>query len=177
MDNLLYYYYKLLSKITKNKEVLYEYYRSYGGVEIGDNCLLCSRIPMKDVGLLKIGNNVTISTGVSLVTHDNSIKYVFPDKSDLFGRITIGNNCFIGENATILYGCSICDCVIVAAGSVVTHSFTKKGIIVAGNPAKIIGTWKKFSEKYASNAINRADLQSLLVKDESFLVVREEKNE
>lgn len=75
--------------------------------------------------LINIGNNVTVSTNVTFVTHDNSIKLLYPEKSDVFGKIVIGNNCFVGENVTILYGVTLADNIIVAAGSVVTKSFSK----------------------------------------------------
>jgi acetyltransferase-like isoleucine patch superfamily enzyme len=48
----------------------------------------------------------------------------------------IGNNVSIGSNATIL-PVSICDGVVIGAGSVVTKNITQKGIY-AGNPAKLI---------------------------------------
>jgi acetyltransferase-like isoleucine patch superfamily enzyme len=48
----------------------------------------------------------------------------------------IGSNVSIGSNATIL-PVSICDGVVIGAGSVVTKNITEKGIY-AGNPAKKI---------------------------------------
>jgi acetyltransferase-like isoleucine patch superfamily enzyme len=48
----------------------------------------------------------------------------------------IGNHVSIGSNATIL-PVSICDGVIIGAGSVVTKDIKEKGIYV-GNPAKKI---------------------------------------
>lgn len=90
--------------------------------------------------LINIGNNVTVSTNVTFVTHDNSIKLLYPEKSDVFGKIVIGNNCFVGENVTILYGVTLADNIIVAAGSVVTKSFSNSNIIIGGNPAHIINT-------------------------------------
>jgi acetyltransferase-like isoleucine patch superfamily enzyme len=50
----------------------------------------------------------------------------------------IGSNVSIGSNATIL-PVSICDGVVIGAGSVVTKDITEKGIY-AGNPAKKIRT-------------------------------------
>jgi acetyltransferase-like isoleucine patch superfamily enzyme len=50
----------------------------------------------------------------------------------------IGFNVSIGSNATIL-PVSICDGVVIGAGSVVTKDITEKGIY-AGNPAKKIRT-------------------------------------
>ena len=53
-----------------------------------------------------------------------------------FEDTIIGNNVLIGSNATIL-PVSICDDVIIGAGSVVTKDISKPGVYV-GNPAKKI---------------------------------------
>jgi len=53
-----------------------------------------------------------------------------------WGRIIIGNDVSIGSGATIL-AVSICDGVVIGAGSVVTKSITEKGVW-AGNPAKLL---------------------------------------
>lgn len=65
----------------------------------------------------------------------------------MFGKISIGKNCFIGANSVILYGVTLADNIIVAAGSVVTKSFHEERIIIGGNPAKKISTWDSFAEK------------------------------
>lgn len=65
----------------------------------------------------------------------------------MFGKIVVGNNCFIGERATLLYGVELADNIIVAAGSVVTKSFSESNIIIGGNPAKKISTWEQFRKK------------------------------
>jgi acetyltransferase-like isoleucine patch superfamily enzyme len=49
---------------------------------------------------------------------------------------TIENNVSIGSNATIL-PVSICENVVIGAGSVVTKDITKPGFYV-GNPAKFL---------------------------------------
>lgn len=59
------------------------------------------------------------------------------DKS-LWKRTKIGDNVSIGSNATIL-PVTICNNVVVGAGSVVTKDITKSGIY-AGNPARRINT-------------------------------------
>lgn len=162
---------KIKEKIWCNHEILYDYYRR-GGVTIGSGCLLCSSPMTREPYLIYIGNNVTISTNVTFVTHDNSIKLLYPDKSDIFGKITIGNNCFIGENATILYGVTLADNIIVAAGAVVTKSFNASNIILGGNPARIISTWDKFSNTIEKNVIKRSEMEARIKSDESFLVTR-----
>ena len=48
----------------------------------------------------------------------------------------IGNNCFIGNRVILLYGVTIPNNTIVAAGSVVTNSIKEPGYLLGGNPAK-----------------------------------------
>ncbi len=108
---------------------------------------ICSNIAKNEPHLISIGNNTTIGGEVEFVTHDNSISKILPEATDLFGKIHIGSNCFIGARSVVLYGVTIADDVIVAAGSVVTRSITESRVIVAGNPAKVISTWDKFAEK------------------------------
>lgn len=63
-----------------------------------------------------------------------------------------------------MYGVTIADNVIVAAGSVVTKSVNESNVIVAGNPAKVISTWDKFAEKskdYAWN-LNEVSRQEMI---------------
>lgn len=162
---------KLKEKIFNNHEILYDYYRRGGG-KIGKNCLICSSPMTREAYLIDIGDNVTVSTNVTFVTHDNSIKFLYPTKSDIFGKIVIGNNCFIGENSIILYGVTLADNVIVAAGSVVTKSFRDSNIIIGGNPARIINTWERFSEKIKYNVVTRKEMENRIENDDTFLIVR-----
>lgn len=67
----------------------------------------------------------------------NFIRKKVPD-FDMFGKVVIGNWVYIGTGAQIMPGVIIEDNVLVAAGSIVTKS-VPSGVIVAGNPAKIIG--------------------------------------
>ena len=94
-----------------------------------------------------MGDNLTISNDVQFLTHDNSIDRVATDKCDIFGCITVGDNVFIGARAVILPGVTLASNVIVGAGSVVTKS-VPSGMIVGGNPARIIGTTDAFLKKY-----------------------------
>lgn len=160
---------KLMSKIRHDpKEIDKLNFFKKEGVKFpggGDGCYIYSNIAKNEPHLITIGNNTTISGNVEFVTHDNSISKVLPEYSDLFGRIAIGQNCFIGARSVIMYGCTIADNVIVAAGSVVTKSIKKSNVIVGGNPAKVISTWDKFSDSSKNfawnlNTISKEDLIS-----------------
>lgn len=138
---------KIASALTHKHEIMVNYYRR-SGIKIGKNCLICSNISGGDGPLLEIGDRTVVSTNVEFVLHDFSISRVVKGKSNLFGRIVIGNNCFIGDRSVIMYGVTLADNIIVAAGSVVTKSFTENNIIIGGNPAKKIGDWASFRSKY-----------------------------
>lgn len=118
------------------------------GLIIGKNCNICCSLPEKEAYLIEIGNNTVISYGVSFVTHDASYGAIINQRYiDLYGKIRIGNNCFIGANSIIMYGVSLGDKTIVAAGAVVTKSFKEGNVVIGGNPAKIICTTDDFLKK------------------------------
>ena len=55
---------------------------------------------------------------------------------------------------------------IVGAGSVVTKSFTQKGCVIAGNPARIIGSIDKIKESKADNIFNFRGMNTSQKKNE-----------
>ena len=122
--------------------------------------------------MIEIKDDVVISTYVRFVTHDFSIKKVVPDKANLFGKIVIGSNCFIGEGAMLMYGIELADNIIVAAGSVVTKSFTESNIIIGGNPAKKISDWKTFKDKNIGKALNTKNCKEIIKEHPDFLIKR-----
>ena len=124
------------------------------GMKIGKNCCIFSDIFSKEPYLISIGDNTTISGDVILLTHDNSISKYLTEFTDLFGRIDIGKNCFIGMRSMILPGVTLADNTIVGAGAVVTKSVTQPGLIVAGSPARVIGTIEDLKKKNVSLGYN-----------------------
>lgn len=104
---------------------------------------------------LIIGNYCSISYGVKFIMDDGAHKVnvvsSYPFKCNKVGKnsgITIGNDVWIGMNATILYDVKIGNGVTIAAGAVVTHDIPDY-CVVAGVPAKIIK--RKCSEKEAED--------------------------
>lgn len=77
--------------------------------------------------LVSFGDYNRVSFGVCFVTHDGGRwvldhKYAKEAPFFKFGKITIGNNNFIGANSIILPEVEIGDNCIIAAGSIVTKS-------------------------------------------------------
>ena len=143
---------KVKCRMGGGKESLNQYLRKKG-ISIGKGTKTASNIRTSEPYLISIGDNVTISHDVDFVTHDNSVCKLYGVGYDLYGRITVGNNCFIGAHAVIMYGVTIADNVIIAAGSLVTKSITESNVIVAGSPATIIGKWENFDKKHHDSAI------------------------
>lgn len=117
--------------------------RSYG-VTIGDNCHIYGEIDRGHGFLVSMGDNVTISVGTILLTHDGSVKKILGYSR--VGRIDIGNDVFIGASCVVLPNVRIGNHVVVGAGSVVTKNIPDDSIAV-GNPARVIGTYKDYVEK------------------------------
>ncbi len=123
------------------------------GVRIGERCRILSN-PYRMFGsepyLIEIGDHVEITADCRFITHDGGV-WVLRDtpefaKADKFGKITVGNNVFIGARSTIMPGVTIGDNCVVGAGSVVTKSIPS-GEIWAGVPAKKICTLEEYKKK------------------------------
>lgn len=103
--------------------------------------------------LISIGDNVVIASDVRFCTHDG-INSVFSRAGttvhEKVGCIKVGNNCFIGAGATLMYDTCIGDDCIVAAEAVVIRD-VPSGSIVGGVPAKVIGKTEDLVKKYKSN--------------------------
>ena len=174
MKNIAYLFARLYGKLCRKNEIICNYFRKQG-IKIGRNCNIFSNITTSEPFLIEIGDTVTISTQVVFVTHDHSIYKVDNNCYNLFGKIKIGNNCFLGERSTFMYGVELADNIIVAAGSVVTHSFKAERVIIGGNPAKIIGTWDDFLEKNKGKAASSINLKQTIEKHPEILVTRKVK--
>jgi acetyltransferase-like isoleucine patch superfamily enzyme len=109
------------------------------GMIIGEGCHFNTMSFSTEPYLIELGNHVAISAGTDLVTHDGAVWCFRENESneDLFGKIIIGNNVFIGINCTILPNTTIGNNSIVGAGSVLRGKFPDDSVIV-GNPAKVV---------------------------------------
>ena len=136
----------------KRKPILYA---KKIGVTIGENCrLITSPNWGSEPWLISIGNHTEVSFDVAFVTHDGST-WVFRDKEEYrntvkFGRIKVGNDCFIGARSVILPGVKIHDYSIVAAGSVVNKD-VPAGEVWGGVPAHFIMTTEEYARKCKKN--------------------------
>lgn len=91
--------------------------------------------------LISIGDNVTIAPRVHILCHDASTKFTLGYTK--IGRVSTGNNVFVGANTTILPGVFIGDNCIIGANSVLTRSIPSNSVAV-GNPCKVIKSYDEY---------------------------------
>jgi acetyltransferase-like isoleucine patch superfamily enzyme len=103
-------------------------------VAIGERCRIQSHSFICE--LVTIGNDCFIGHGVMFV--NDLFEQGGPAMGDntLWKPTYIGNHVSIGSNTTIL-PVTICDNVVIGAGSVVTKNIDEPGIY-AGNPARLL---------------------------------------
>ncbi|GEL67591.1 acyltransferase [Marinilactibacillus psychrotolerans] len=83
-----------------------------------------------------IGKGTYIGPNVGLITANHDPENL---ENHLEGEsIILGEKCWIGMNSVILPGVNLGNHTIVAAGSVVTKSFSRGNYMIGGVPAKII---------------------------------------
>lgn len=122
----------------RSPESWLDYLRSEG-MRIGTGTKLFSKpsavlIDLTRPWLIEIGKNVQITIGVKILTHGydwSVLKGKYGEVLGSAGKVTIGDNCFIGMNTVILKGTTIGNNTIIGAGSVVT----------GGVPVRLRDSW------------------------------------
>ncbi len=153
-------------KVIKTLKILLKKYKQYKnpigycrklGATVGENCVLKPSMLGSEPWLITIGNHVLLAEGVRLLTHDGAGWCMATEnpqlRMDIWGKITLGNNIYVGTNAMIMPGVTIIDNVIIGAGSIVTKSITEDGVYV-GVPAKRIKSFDEWREATAKKAVD-----------------------
>ncbi len=110
----------------------------YGtNIFLGENVYFNFDCVILDVCEVRIGNNVFIAPGVHIYTATHPLDAVLRRTQEFGKPVTIGSDVWIGGKAVICPGVTIGDRSVIGAGSVVTKD-VPAGVVVAGNPAKII---------------------------------------
>jgi maltose O-acetyltransferase len=106
---------------------------------IGDDNYFNRNVMIDSGGIIEIGNANMFGPDIYITDSNHKYKYGMSSKSLPMsrGRVTIGNNCWIGAKVIILKDVTLGNNCVVAAGAVVTKSF-ESGSVIAGVPAKLI---------------------------------------
>jgi acetyltransferase-like isoleucine patch superfamily enzyme len=110
--------------------------------------------------LVTLGDNVYISVNARFVCHDGSTLPFRKDIPDLelAGEIVVGDNVFVGMGALILPNVKIGNNCIIGANSVVTKN-VPDGVIVAGNPARIVRQTDDFLKRAQERSLKIGHLE------------------
>ena len=147
-------------------------YARHLGVRVGEGCRILGnarKVFGAEPYLVRLGNRVTVVSGVQFFTHDGGV-WVFRSERpglDVFGPIDVGNNVFIGARAVILPGVTIGDNVVIGAGAVVTNDIPSNSVAV-GVPARVV----KSLDAYREGIWERAIDTKLLSDEEKYQAIR-----
>lgn len=137
--------------------------RGEGGIEIGNHVYIKERVILDTEGqdgYIKTGNHVYIGTGTTLFGHKGleigdqcllaqnititPYSHIFEDPNATIWsqgghskKVTIGRDCYLGMNVTVLYSADIGEGSVVGSGTVVVKPLPPYSVAV-GNPARII---------------------------------------
>lgn len=118
-------------------------FRSIENLALGNDVQIGYDNFIQAYGGVTIGDNVMTAPGVKIW----SVNHNFEDKNVLIANqgvkeaeVIIGNDVWISSNAFILPGVVLPDGVVVSAGSVVGIKAYSSYSILAGNPARVIGS-------------------------------------
>lgn len=140
----------------------YEQWLRNQGVVIGKNLRLYNhksiRFDISTPGLITIGDNVSITADVSILTHDfcsSVFRQKYYDYVSGRSKVVIGNNVYIGQKAMILRGVTIGDNVIIGAGAIVTTDVPSDSV-AAGIPARVVCTLDEYYQKRKMKTVAEA---------------------
>lgn len=125
------------SKVDSSFMCFPPFYTDFGkNITIGKNVFFNTGCSFQDRGGIMVGDGTMIGMNVTIATLNHGLP--LETRNTTFSSpVVIGNNVWIGSNATILPGVTIGDNSVVAAGAVVTKE-VPENTVVAGVPAKVI---------------------------------------
>lgn len=112
-----------------------------GELIIGDDVHIGAGARLSPVApaVITLGSHIDIGPEVMIITGTHEVD---PSGEHIGGKgkaasVSIGSGSWLGARATILPGVTLSSKTLVAAGAVVTKSFEKSNILVAGTPAAL----------------------------------------
>ncbi len=113
-----------------------------GRLTLGDGCIISAGCNLRAAGgMIRIGKDSALGQGTVVVAANHALTpgtlYLRTTWDESRTGVTVGDNCWVGANCTLLPGISIGDHSVVGAGSVVNQSIPS-GELWAGAPARPI---------------------------------------
>ena len=160
---------KVISALYRLMDLFYFYMKgsiSYArkkGVTIGDGCRIYISSWGSEPFLVTIGDSVTITSGVRIITHDGSTWLMRDEANNRYQKyapVVIGSDVFIGLNTIIMPGVTIGSNVVIGAGSVVTKDIPSNSVAV-GNPAKVVSDFNTLKNKIEKTCVNDKEIRHI----------------
>jgi acetyltransferase-like isoleucine patch superfamily enzyme len=107
-----------------------------GKVIIGDSVKINFGCSINSHNLISIGDYTIVGQNVHFYDHDHLFRHselLIQNQGMVLGAISIGKNCWIGSNVTILRGVIIGDNSVIAAGSIVRVAIPENSLYVNGS--------------------------------------------
>lgn len=136
----------MLGKLRSAYKALYLKRLIKRGLTLGSNfqmekgCNIDANFPW----LVAIGDNVTFASQVAVLAHDGSTQKLIGYSK--VGKVTIGNNVFVGYGSIIMPSVVIGDGAVIGANSVVTRNVAP-GMVAVGSPAREIMSAAELAER------------------------------
>lgn len=129
----------LFGSCGKNLHVNQPFRCDYGcNIFVGDNFFANFNLTILDEAPVTFGDNVFIGPNVSIFTACHPLDPVERARFVEWAEpVTVGSNVWIGGGAILLPGITVGDNSVIGAGAVVTRD-VPSGVVVGGNPAKVI---------------------------------------
>ena len=109
--------------------------KEHAAISIGENVFMNENVSITALEKIVIGDRVKIANNVVIIDHDHD--YRNNNVGYQTAPVIIGNDVWIGANATILRGVKIGEHAVIAAGAVVKQNVSAYAV-AGGVPAKII---------------------------------------
>ncbi len=141
---------ELFGSVGKGCYIEAPYHANWGGknVYLGDYVYANFGLTLVDDANIYVGNNVMFAPGVVVATAGHPLNPTLREKGYQYNQeVRIGNNVWIGANATILPGVTIGDNTVVGAGAVVSKDLPAN-VLALGVPAKVVRELGEHDKKY-----------------------------
>lgn len=86
-------------------------------------------------GKVIIGDYTQIAANVGIISSNHMLN---DSRKHIISEVEIGKYCWLGMGSIILPGVKLGDFTVVAAGAIVTKSFSEGYCVIGGNPAKVL---------------------------------------
>lgn len=131
------------------------------GMKIGEDCLVFHGDFGSEPYLIELGDHVAIAARCIFINHEGGewlLRDSYP-KLNVFGKIIIADNTFVGIGCTLLPGTKIGSNCLIGAGSVVRGNIPDNSVVL-GNPGKVVMKTSLF-EKLIVNHKHRQDTRGM----------------